>query len=156
MTIRNQNRTLRGKAGLLATLGVTGLALIAASPASAIYRDYEAGSDEPVITRTASQDDGTAKKGCTLAVLGPDGKTQSTITYAHGYSFSTVNKATGKTHTFTCNNGTWEETVSSVSPQGGYTYDADMSYLHEDGSAVLVNLHQEQTYSTDDGLYAAP
>ena len=155
MTIRNPTRSLR-RARVLSALGVTGLALIAASPASAIYRDYEAGSDEPVITRTASQDDGAGKKGCTLAVLSPDGKTQSTITYAHGYSFSAVNKATGKTHTYTCNNGTWEETVSSVSPAGGYTYDADNSYVQVDGSAVLVDPHQQYTYSTSAGLYAAP
>jgi hypothetical protein len=155
MTTRTHKHTIRGRATILAALGVTSLALIAASPASAIYRDYEAGSDEPVITRTASQDD-TAKKGCTLAVLGPDGKTQSTITYAHGYSFSAVNKATGKTHTYTCNNGTWVETVSSVGPGSGYTYDADKSYVQADGSAVLVNPHQQYTYSTSDGYYAAP
>ena len=154
MTTRT--RTFRGKARLVAGLGVMSLALIAASPASAIYRDYEAGYEEATIERTASQDDGGAKKGCTLAVLSPDGKTQSTITYAHGYSFSTVNKATGKTHTYTCNNGTWEETVSSVGPAGGYRYEADNAYVQDDGTAVLVNPHEEYTYSTSDGYYAAP
>ena len=157
MTTRRHNRTLRGKARLVAGLGVMSLALIAASPASAIYRDYEAGYEEPPpFERTASQDDGNAKKGCTLAVQSPDGKTQSTITYAHGYSFSAVNKATGKTHTYTCNDGTWVETVSSVSPTSGYTYDVDSSYVQADNTAVIVNPHEKYTYSTGGGQYAAP
>jgi hypothetical protein len=108
-----------------------------------------------VIERTVNQDDG-AKKGCTLAVLSPDGKTQSTITYAHGYSFSIVNKATGKTHTFTCNNGTWEETVSATSPVTGNRYVADTAYVDAAGDLATVNLHQEYTYSAGGGYYTAP
>ena len=139
---------------MLVALGVTSVALVAASPANAIYRDYEAGSDEPTVERTASSDD-TGKNGCTVAVLGPDGKTQSTITYPHGYSFSAINKATGKKHTYTCNNGTWVETVESVSPTAEYDYEADYAYVEEDGSAVLGNPRQAHTYSTQDGVYAA-
>jgi hypothetical protein len=56
MTARKHNRTLPGRIAILAALGVTSLALIAASPADAIYRDYEpAGDWEPVPTRTVYQ-----------------------------------------------------------------------------------------------------
>lgn len=67
MTIRNLTR----RATILAALGVTSLALVAASPASAIYRDYEAGSEDPPVTeRTVNQQsqdppvDENGKKSC--------------------------------------------------------------------------------------------
>lgn len=61
---------------------------------------------------------GTAKKGCAITLQGP-GAGQSVV-YEDGYSFSIVDKATGKTHTYTCNDGVWTETVSKTSaPLGG-------------------------------------
>src|SRR4051794_27352435 len=52
-----------------------------------------------------------AKKGCTIKFEGP-GAGQS-IEYPDGYSMS-VNATDGKKHTYTCNDGTWTETVSIV------------------------------------------
>jgi hypothetical protein len=51
-----------------------------------------------------------AKKGCTIEFKG-EGAGQS-ITYDHGYSFSVYAKSDSKTHTYTCNDGKWTETVS--------------------------------------------
>jgi hypothetical protein len=61
-----------------------------------------------------------------------------------------------RTTAFTCNDGTWVETVSSVSPGHDYTYEADNSYVQADGTSVLANPHQEYTYSTSDDYHAAP
>jgi hypothetical protein len=55
---------------------------------------------------------GPTKKGCSIRFEGP-GAGQS-IEYDDGYSFSVVDKATGKTHTYTCSDGKWTETVSIV------------------------------------------
>jgi hypothetical protein len=55
-----------------------------------------------------------AKKGCTVELKGP-GAGQS-IVYEHGYSFSVKAANDGKTHTYTCNDGKWEETVSLKAP----------------------------------------
>ena len=155
MTANIHKRNRQARLRILAALGAASLALIVASPANAIYRSYEPGDgEEPVIQRTLNTDDTSGKKGCTIDIKGPDGKVQSSITYAHGYSFSTVNKATGKTHTFTCNNGTWEETVSSTIPTGGLVYEAAAAWV--DGSVVTVDLHAEYTYSSDGVYYAAP
>jgi hypothetical protein len=63
-----------------------------------------------------------AKKGCSIQFQGP-GAGQS-IEYPDGYSMS-VKATDGKTHTYTCNDGTWKETVAivaapaSVVPVGG-------------------------------------
>jgi hypothetical protein len=60
-----------------------------------------------------------AKKGCTIKFEGP-GAGQS-IEYEDGYSMSVVDRSTGKTHTYTCNDGKWTETVSIVAqPVRGY------------------------------------
>ena len=50
-----------------------------------------------------------AKKGCTIKFEGP-GAGQS-IEYPDGYKFS-VNATDGKTHTYSCSDGKWTETVS--------------------------------------------
>jgi hypothetical protein len=50
-----------------------------------------------------------AKKGCEVQLKGP-GAGQS-IVYQHGYSFSILAQD-NKTHTYTCDDGSWKETVS--------------------------------------------
>ena len=50
-----------------------------------------------------------AKKGCEIQLKGP-GAGQSVV-YQHGYSFSILAQD-NKTHTYTCNDGAWKETVS--------------------------------------------
>jgi hypothetical protein len=50
-----------------------------------------------------------AKKGCEIQLKGP-GAGQSVV-YQHGYSFSILAQD-NKTHTYTCNDGEWKETVS--------------------------------------------
>ncbi len=125
MTARKQNRTFPGRIAILAALGAASLALVAASPASAIYRSYEPGDVEaPVVERVMLQDDTTAKKGCTVTL-----STGQSIVYDHGYSFSVKNKATGKTHTYTCVDGKWVETVDATVPTGSHLYAADVAYL---------------------------
>ena len=49
-----------------------------------------------------------AKKGCEIQLKGP-GAGQSVV-YQHGYSFSILAQD-NKTHTYTCNDGEWKETV---------------------------------------------
>jgi hypothetical protein len=59
-----------------------------------------------------------AKKGCEVQLKG-EGAGQS-IVYADGYSFSVKATNDNKTHTYTCNDGKWTETVSlTASPLGG-------------------------------------
>ncbi len=53
-----------------------------------------------------------AKKGCSVNLQGPNGSPGPTVVYDHGHSFAVKNKDTGKTHTFKCNDGKWEETVT--------------------------------------------
>jgi hypothetical protein len=74
-------------------LAALGLALAVAGPASA----------QPNQTPPP-------KKGCSVQLQGP-GAGQS-IEYPHGYSFSVYGANDRKTHTYTCNDGTWKETVS--------------------------------------------
>ena len=132
---------------ILIALGVAVAALVVASPASAIYRDYDPGDAEaPTIERTSAKDDTGGKAGCSLTL-----STGQTIIYDHGYSFSTVNKATGKTHTFTCVDGKWVETVSSVIPTYENYYEVEKAYIEPDNDLVLVN-----SYSPTEGWYAAP
>jgi hypothetical protein len=50
-----------------------------------------------------------AKKGCEIQLKGP-GAGQSVV-YQHGYSFSILAQD-NKTHTYTCDDGSWKETVS--------------------------------------------
>ena len=80
----------------LAALSTVAVALSAAGPAAAE-------SKTPVAP---------AKKGCEVQLKGP-GAGQS-IVYPHDYSFS-VQGQDNKTHTYTCNDGTWTETVSITS-----------------------------------------
>src|SRR5262245_16722990 len=89
---RIASRSGRGKA--LATVAAAGLALAVAGPASA----------EP------NQTPAPAKKGCSVQLQGP-GAGQS-IVYPDGYKFSVYAQNDKKTHTYTCNDGKWEETVS--------------------------------------------
>ena len=77
----------------LAVLSTAAVALAAAGPAAAE-------SKTPIAP---------AKKGCEVELKGP-GAGQS-IVYPHNYSFS-VQGQDNKTHTYTCNDGTWKETVS--------------------------------------------
>jgi hypothetical protein len=77
----------------LAVLSTAAVALAAAGPAAAE-------SKTPVAP---------AKKGCEVQLKGP-GAGQS-IVYPHDYSFS-VQGQDNKTHTYTCNDGTWKETVT--------------------------------------------
>jgi hypothetical protein len=76
----------------LAALGAVVVALLVAGPAFA----------EP--------NNPPAKKGCTVTLQGP-GAGQS-IVYPDGYSFSVYASNDHKTHTYTCNDGKWIETVS--------------------------------------------
>jgi hypothetical protein len=71
-----------------------GLTLVVAGPASAQPKKPPA---QP------------AKKGCEIQLKGP-GAGQS-IVYPDGHSFS-VQGQDNKTHTYTCNDGQWKETVS--------------------------------------------
>jgi hypothetical protein len=142
-------RPRRTRNRILVALGVAVLALVAASPASAIYRDYDPGDSEPVIERTATKDDTTTgQASCSLTL-----STGQTIVYDHGYSFSVQNKATGKTHTFTCENGKWVETVSAVVPTRSWDhyFEADKAYVDGSQDLVLVN-----TYSPSEGYNVAP
>lgn len=51
-----------------------------------------------------------ARKGCAIQFQGP-GAGQS-IVYPDGYSFSVKASNDGKTHTYTCSDGRWIESVS--------------------------------------------
>jgi len=82
------------RATALTALATTGLALAIAGPAGA-----EGKNPTP-----------PAKKGCEVQLKGP-GAGQS-IVYPDGYSFSVYAQSDNKTHTYTCNDGTWTETVS--------------------------------------------
>jgi len=88
MYIRGIHRTKT-----LTALIAVGLALAVAGPAFA----------EPSTPTTP-------KKGCTVQLQGP-GAGQS-IVYPDGYKFSVYGENDRKTHTYTCNDGTWTETVS--------------------------------------------
>jgi hypothetical protein len=94
MGIRKSRRT-----ALVALSAVT-VALVAAGPAAAESK-----------TPTAPP----AKKGCEVQLKGP-GAGQS-IVYPDGYSFS-VSGQDNKTHTYTCNDGSWKETVTLTSGPG--------------------------------------
>src|SRR5215218_554173 len=78
----------------LAALSTVAVALSAAGPAAAESKTPSA----------------PAKKGCEVQLKGP-GAGQS-IVYPDGYSFSVQGANDGKTHTYTCNDGTWKETVT--------------------------------------------
>jgi hypothetical protein len=86
--------TRRIRRGALAALSAVTVALVAAGPAAAESKTPAAPP---------------AKKGCEVQLKGP-GAGQS-IVYPDGYSFS-VQGQDSKTHTYTCNDGTWKETVT--------------------------------------------
>jgi hypothetical protein len=87
----SSHRLVRAKA--ITALATASLVLAAAGSASA----------EP-------KQSAPAKKGCEVQLKG-EGAGQS-IVYADGYSFSVYAKSDSKTHTYTCNDGKWSETVS--------------------------------------------
>jgi hypothetical protein len=96
MNIRGIRSIVRrpGHAKALAALAAVGLSLAVAGPAFA----------EPNKTPAP------AKKGCEVELKGP-GAGQS-IVYPDGYKFSVYAQSDNKTHTYTCNDGKWNETVS--------------------------------------------
>src|SRR5215212_3058095 len=77
----------------VAALATAGLTLVLADPAGA----------------TGKTPTPPAKNGCEVQLKGP-GAGQS-IVYPHDYSFSVVGQD-NKTQTYTCNDGTWKETVT--------------------------------------------
>jgi hypothetical protein len=83
-----------GRTKVLAALAALGLALAVAGPAFA----------EP------NQTPAPAKKGCSVVLQGPGAG--QTIVYPDGHKFSVYNQGDRKTHTFTCDDGKWTETVS--------------------------------------------
>src|SRR5262245_28577900 len=66
-----------------------------------------------------------AKKGCSIQFQGP-GAGQSLV-YPDGYKF-VVNATDGKTHTYTCNDGTWTDTVS-LTASGTSLFSRNLSIL---------------------------
>ena len=86
--------THRTRRTALAAVSAVAVALAVAGPAAAESK-----------TPTAPP----AKKGCEIQLKGP-GAGQSVV-YQHGYSFSILAQD-NKTHTYTCDDGSWKETVS--------------------------------------------
>ena len=110
MTIRK----LTGRWAILAALGVTSLALVAASPASAIYRDYEANSYEaPTTTRTLDSQNTTpvdenGKKSC---------RDKWGDYHPHGTTYVLTkidSEGNGVTYTMKCEDGQWNGTWEPV------------------------------------------
>lgn len=150
MTIRNLTRP----ATILAALGVTSLALVAASPASAIYGDYEAGSEDPPVTEHTrnqqSQDppvDENGKKSC--QVKGEF----ATYWVPHG---STIirESSNGSRQKQQCEDGSW--VIVSLAPGADDHYLADEAYIDDSGALVLVNPREDYRYSSSGGVYAQP
>jgi hypothetical protein len=98
-TIAGATTTRLRRGTALAAVVTAGLTMISAGPASA----------EPKSP--------PAKKGCEVQLKGP-GAGQS-IVYPDGYSFSVYAQSDSKTHTYTCNDGTWKETVSLTAAPAG-------------------------------------
>jgi hypothetical protein len=117
-------RTRRRGAALLTAAGI---ALLAAGSAHA----------QPNTSPT--------RKGCTINLQRPDGSPGQSVTYADGYSFSVKNAATGRTHTYTCVDGTWVETVSSRAPAGGPRWEATSVTMAAPGTVVLRDGHRIQS-----------
>jgi hypothetical protein len=110
MTIRN----LTARATILAALGIASLALVAASPASAIYRDYEANSYEaPTTTRTVDSQNTTpvdenGKKSC---------RDKWGDYHPHGTTYVLTkidSEGNGVTYTMKCEDGQWNGTWEPV------------------------------------------
>jgi hypothetical protein len=75
-----------------------------------------------------------AKKGCSIKFEGP-GAGQS-IVYPDGYSFS-VKATDGKTHTYSCSDGKWTETVSLTAGQATLR---NVTILRRPGALQAVRL----------------
>jgi hypothetical protein len=101
----------------LTALAAVGLALAVAGPAAA----------EP--------NKPPEKKGCSVQLQGP-GAGQS-IVYPDGYKFS-VSAQDRKTHTYTCNDGKWTETVSLTA--GGGAKWQNVAILATAGTLQAVKL----------------
>lgn len=155
MTTSTHMHSLRGRARILAALGVTSLALVAASPASAISRSYEpTDGDAPTpTTRTVYQTNETppvdenGKKSCAFKKW--DGGTGY---YPHGTTI-TVTLPDGASKTMKCDDGDW---VVAFQQSGGYLYEADEAYVDESRTLVLVNGDEDPTYSATGSFYAQP
>lgn len=159
MTTRTHKPTVQARARILAVLGVTSLALIAVSPANGAYRSYEPSSDDaPTTTRTAYRTtdtqpvDENGKKSC---------KYQTSAIgdwHPHGTT-ATISKSNpdGSVTTWTmkCNDGNWE-IVSLTGPEADHHYEADDAYVDGSGTLVIVNPHEEYTYSSGGSYYAEP
>src|SRR3954467_990312 len=91
----------------LPALAALSLALVAAGPASAAPNSTPA-----------------PKKDCSVRLEGPGGG--QSVTYPHNYSFSATD-TDGTKHTYKCNDGKWEETVTLTGSPGttGGVYQVD-------------------------------
>ena len=102
----------------------------------------------------------TSKQGCTLTLQNPDGSPGQSVKYDHGYSFSVKNRATGKTHTYTCNDGKWEETVNftpGVGGLGGRPYAVVTEAVAKaSGTLVVVSPQTAHTVARNVRYDAAP
>jgi hypothetical protein len=104
----------------LVALAAVGLALAVAGP----------GFAEP------NTGQAPAKKGCSVQLQGP-GAGQS-IVYPDGYKFSVTASNDNKTHTYTCNDGKWTETVSLTA--GGGRLWRNVAILSTAGTLQAVQL----------------
>ena len=87
-----------------------------------------------------------AKKGCEIQLKGP-GAGQS-IVYEHGYSFSVYGSNDGKTHTYKCNDGKWEETVTLTAPPlrfGGVAAPAGTFQVLDSGAGQFLSARSVAT-----------
>ena len=139
MTTHTHMRTLQGRARILAALGVTSLALIVASPANAIYRNYEPDSDDaPVIERTVNSDNKTppvdenGKKSCEIANIGG-----GTSYLPHGTTI-TVIPPSGKSTTVRCNDGSWVAQLPQPGDSGDYHFEAEKAYVDASGGGYYA------------------
>jgi hypothetical protein len=105
------------RATALTAVAVATLAVVAAGPAAA----------EP---KTSTP----AKKGCEVQLKGPNAG--QSIVHPDGYSFS-VRAQDNKTHTYTCNDGTWTETVSLTAHPGGLTAPAGSLQVVASGALTV-------------------
>ena len=67
------------------------------------------------------------KKGCEIQLKGPNAG--QSVVYQHGYKFSILAQD-NKTHTYTCDDGEWKETVALRAQVGGVTVPAGTLQLN--------------------------
>jgi hypothetical protein len=98
------------------------------------------------------------KKGCTVNMQNPDGSPGQSIKYDHGYSFGVKNRATGKTHTYTCNDGKWDETVAFTPGFGGrpFAVVTQTAVAKVSGTLVVVSPQKAHTVLRNGRYHAAP